>query len=364
MQNKENNNSDFVAKEWPALSVVKFVCVAMMIFVHAHLALITDSYVIADTSGFFYKVTSDFMFVGLFLFTLPIISGAILRMDFGVNIINEKLKDYSFKKVLMTAIFLILAGFFMNAITWSAWYIFSWNVLQLIALSFIVIAVLVKFFSTRAVLLLGMITLIAAEPLRNFLGNMDHSYFGGILVGANNAYVFWPFFPWFSVVAFGFLFAHYFLKYKDSFNFRISAIGIGILFLAIAIFRGEISPYLDPKYIWGPSIFQPKIGLVLAAMGLFCVLVVGANFLFRDIKLRKYGIVNCYSKGILWIYVIQMFASYKLSFLVKSFFPMDKPSLVYFILPVVMLLLSWLVGALSIKLLQEKLIVVRLKKIQ
>lgn len=364
MQNKKSNNQETIIKEWTALSVVKFVCVAMMIFVHAHLVLITDDYAITDTAGFFYKVTSDFMFVGLFLFTLPIISGAILRMDFGEHIVGEKLVDYSLKKVIRAAIFLILAGFFMNAITWTVWYIFSWNVLQLIAVSFVVIALLLKMFSTRIVFLFGAITLLAAEPFRNFFGNVSHSYFASILLGADNCYVFWPFFPWFSVVAFGFLFAHFYLKHKDSLKFRISAISVAVLFLGIAIVRGEISPLLDPKYIWGPSLFQPKIGLVLATMGLFCLLTVIANLFFNNINLKKYGIINSYSKGILWIYVFQMFASYKLAPVIKSFYSMHEPSLAYFILPIIMLLSSWLVGALSIKLLQEKLIVVRLKKIQ
>jgi len=363
MLNKKKYNPDFSIKEWKALSVVKFVCVAAMIFVHAHLVLVTDSYVFTDTSGFFYRVTNNFMFIGLFLFTLPIIAGSILRMNLDGHIVGEKLGEYSFKKIINVAVFISLAGFLMNIFTWGIWYVFSWNVLQLIGLSFVVIAALLKVFSTRAVFLLGIITLFAAQPLRFFLGGFDHFYFVDIFIGANNAFNFWPFFPWFSIVAFGFLFAHYYLRYRDSVKFRISAMGIGILFIAIAIFRGEISPYLDPAYIWGPSLFQPKIGLVFASMGLFCVLAVMANVFFSNIHLKKYGIINSYSKGILWIYAIQMFASYKLSFVIKRFFSIEPSNFAYFILPIGMLLLGWLVGALSIKLLQEKLIVIKLKKI-
>lgn len=363
MLDKENYKPGSFVKEWPALSVVKFVCVAVMIFVHAHMALVTESYAIADTSGFFYKVTSDFMFIGLFLFTLPIIAGFILRMDLDGYIVDGKLKNYNFKKIINIAVFLLLAGFFMNMITMGIWYIFSWNVLQLVGLSFIIIVALIKAFSIRTVFLLGIITLFTAESLRNLLGSFDHFYPVGVLIGGNQSFMLWPFFPWFSVVAFGFLFAHYYLKYNNSAGFKISAMSVGMVFLAVAILRNEISPYLDPAYVLGPSLLQPKISLILASMGLFCVLIVAANFLFNNVHLKKYGIVNSYSKGILWIYVIQMAASYKLSFVVKSFFPMDTPSLAYFILPVSMLLLGWLVGALSIKLLQEKLIVVKLKKL-
>jgi hypothetical protein len=363
MLNEEKYNPHALIKEWPALSVVKFICVSVMIFVHAHMMLVTKSYAFTDTSGFFYKVTSNWMFIGLFLFTLPIIAGAIFRMDLSEYIVGEKLKSYSFKKTISIAIFLALAGFFMNIMTAGMQYVFSWNVLQLIGLSFIVIVALLKVSSIRVVFLAGLTALFLAEPLRNFLNSSADFYLVGVLIGGSKGFMFWPFFPWFSVIVFGFLMAHYYLKYQDSNKFRISAIAMGVSFLAIAIFRGEISPYLNPEYVWGSSLFQPRIGLVLAAMGLFAVMTIGANYFFNGLHLKKYGIINSYSKGILWIYVIQMFVSYQLSLLIKGFFPMDKPSLVYFIFIVGMLLFCWLIGALSIKLLQEKLIVVRLKKV-
>ncbi|MFH1558917.1 MAG: heparan-alpha-glucosaminide N-acetyltransferase domain-containing protein [Patescibacteria group bacterium] len=272
------NNSDRQIKDWPALSVVKFVCLAVLIFVHAHMALITDSGVVINPFGFFYKTTSSFMFLGLFLFILPIIAGAILRMDLDKEFVQGKLrKDYGLGKIIRVAIFLSLTGFFMNMITFGFGYTFSWNVLQLVGLSFIIIVFLMKKFSVRAVGWLGLVTLLAAGPLRNILGSWDYLYFVGIFIGVNNAYVFWPFFPWFGVVVFGFLTAHYYLKYKDSIKFRASLLVMGAALILIAILRGEISPHLDPNYIWGSSLFQPKIGWVFASLGLFCLLVAIGN---------------------------------------------------------------------------------------
>ncbi len=359
------NNLDHQIKEWSALNAVKFVCLAVLIFVHAHMALVTESGVIANPSGFYYQVTSNLMFLGLFLVVLPIIAGAVLRMDLGEEVVQGKLKkNYGFGQIIKTAIWLALAGFFMNMVTFGAGYTFSWNVLQLIGLSFIVIVFLLKAFSVRVVGWLGLATLLAAGPLRNILGSWDYLYFVGIFIGADNAYVFWPFFPWFGVVAFGFLVAHYYLKHKDSVKFRISLLILGAALLSTAILRNESSPYLDPSYAWGASLFQPKIGWVLAALGFFCLLVAVANIFFNQSRFSQYGIINSYSKGILWIYVIQMFASQKLSLLIKRFFSMNEPSVAYFILPVSLLGLGWLIGALSIRFLQEKLIVIRLKKVQ
>ncbi len=360
----QNESSDFNRKEWTALSVVKFICVAVMIFVPIHIMLVTDFDAFKDTSGFFYLATNNLMFISLFVFMLPIIAGVIFRMDLGKNIVDDKLRNYDFKKIINIAIFLTLAGFFMNIAVAGIWHIFSWNILQLMGLSLIIITVLVYWFSVQAVFLLGAITLFAAEPLRNFLATFGHNYISSVLVGANDYFTFWPLFPWFSVIAFGFLFAHYYLKYQDSIKFRLASLLVGTMLVMVAVMRGEVSPYLDPKYFWGSSLFQPKIGFVLAVMGLFCILIIVANYFFNDTKLKKYGIVNSYSKGILWIYIIQMFVSYKLSTLAKNFFSIDSPSIVYFSLIIFMFLLCWPVGALSIKLLHEKLIVVTLKKIQ
>lgn len=353
MNSKNSNNSDSQTTTWPALDVVKFVCVTMMVFIHAHMALITDSYRIINTHGFFYQITNKLMFLGLFLTALPMIAGAVLRMNNNRN----------FGETIKTAIFISLLGFLMNMITWGAGYTFSWNILQLIGLSFIVIVFLEKEFSHRAVFWVSLIVVFLAVPLRNFLGTLDYNYFVSIFIGADNGFIFWPFFPWFGVVGFGFLFAHYYLKYKDSLKFRMSAMLAGIGLLAIAVFRHEISPSLGSKYVWNSSLFQPAIGWVLASMGLFLVLVAVGSFLFNKIKLKKYGIINSYSKGILWIYVAQMFVSYKLSFLVKNFFSMSEPSRAYFILPIFMFLFSWAVGAASIKLLREKRAVIVLRKV-
>ena len=336
--NKKNYNLDYY-KEWVALDIFKFVCMSVMVFVHIHIALITEFNRITNSFGFYYEITNKFMFLGLFLIALPITAGAILRMNFGKHLIHGKLKDYKISKVVWMAIFISLFGFFMNMITWGIKYTFSWNVLQLIGLSFIVIMILLKTFSIRAVFLTGLITMFAIKPLRIFLGDFDYIYFINIFIGTDSYRTFWSFFPWFSVVVFGFLFAHYYLKYKDSIKFRISAMMIGMTLISIAILRNEISPYLDPEYVWGTALSKPTIGWIFASIGFFYVLMVLGNIFFNKIRLRKYGIINCYSKGILWIYIAQMFVGFKLSLLIKEFFPMDEPSYAYFILPIFMILI-------------------------
>ena len=341
-------------KNWAALDVVKFISVLAMILIHSHFVLTTHYYRITDISGFFYRITEKFMFLGLFVMILPMLAGVVL-----------KTYDYfDIKKIIKLAIFISVLGFLMNALTWGPSYVFSWNVLQFLGLSFILISFLMNYFSVREVFLLSLLVLISAGPLRNLLAEFSDIYLVSIFTGADNQYIFWPFFPWFSLVGFGFVFAHIYEKYSNAIRFNISALFMGIFLVLTAVLRNEASPFLDPKYVWGPSLFQPKFGFVLAAIGLFCILISTANILFNNIKLNKYGIINSYSKGILWIYLFQTFFSLYLSVIIKVYFPMNGPRLAYFILPIVMIFLSWYVGAMSIKLLQEKKLIITLKKLR
>ncbi|MCR4330152.1 MAG: DUF1624 domain-containing protein [Candidatus Roizmanbacteria bacterium] len=335
------------------MDVIKFICVAVMVFIHAHLALVADKYyVIAETSGFF-KITDQLMFIGLFITTLPMLAGYVFRMN----------KRYEFEKIIKLAALLSFLGFFMNVVTWGVDYTFSWNILQFISLSFVIIAILVEFFSIYGVFLLSLVTIFGAEFLRSSLSAFSDNYFISIFIGAADGSAYWAFFPWFGVVGLGFLFAHYQLKFKNSSSFRTNVMVGGSLLVAAAFFQGKTGPELGQYSVWSPSIFQPETWLILVIIGFSLALLVLGNTFFNKVRHSKYGIINSYSRGILWIYIAQMFVSYKLSFLVKSFFTVNKPSLVYFAFIIFMFGFSWLVGVLSIKLLQEKKMTIVLRKI-
>lgn len=340
-------------KNWPALDVVKFICVLAMIVVHSHFALATDFYRFADAAGFFYKISEKFMFLSLFVMMLPMLAGAVLRTQESLDI----------RRTVKLASLMAFFGFLMNLLTSGPGYIFSWNVLQFLGLSLVVISILLKYYSIREVFLLSFFSLVFAGPLRSVLGGYGNIYPVGIFIGADNQFIFWPFFPWFSLVGLGFVFTHLYEKYADFEGFNPATFLAGLFLLLIAGLRGEISPYLDPNYVWGPSLFQPKIGFVLAVIGLFCVLIALANIFFNNISLKKYGIINSYSKGIFWIYLYQMSYNFYFSVVLKAFFPMAEPRMAYFILPVLMIFSSWYIGFASIKLFQEKKLIITLKKL-
>ena len=366
MNNVDNNS-------WPALDVFKFICIIVLVFIHAHFVTITDSYSMIVYPGFYYSITSNLMFIGAINNILPILAGCVFMYNFRNNLEKGKIKVIRIKKIFFMALSLSLFGIFMNILTWGLGYAFSWNILQLVAVSLLMISLLAKYISIHAVTALSLLAFFLTEPLKVLLGDYNHIYFISILIGADNHFVFWQFFPWFSFIGLGFIISYYYLRYKDRFSFYLILFIIGICFVATAIIRNEFNVFLDPNYTWGPSLFQPPIGWLLNSIGIFLILFVVLNKTCNNFSLKRYGIVNCFSKGILWIYILQMIVSYHLSYLLKDILPIREaiihPNsivdiLLYFILPVFMMAFSWLIGYLSIKLLGEMRIVIKLRPVR
>lgn len=355
--------SDLHIREWVGLSIIKFICVAVLLFVHIHLMLVTDNFVFVDAASYFYKATDRLMVLSLFIYMLPMLAGALFRVELGNAVTDGTMERIDGERLLRSVVLLVGVGFMMNLVTGGVFYLFSWNVLQLLAVSFVAIVLVMRISSVYGVALVGIAALLIAEPLRNFFGNGAHGYAVNALIGNDKAAMFWPLVPWFGVVAFGFLFAHrYMVKSGKRGAFEGEAIALGGALLGVAMMRGELVPQLDQQYAWG-GLFSPPLGVVLAALGLFSTLVSVANRLFNGKQIKKYGIMNSYSKGILWIYAIQMPVSLWLSATVKRMYPMDVPSIAYMASILFMWLLGWVIGAASIKLLQEKQIVITVKKI-
>ena len=342
-----------------------------MIFVHSVFYLISDYGTVLNKSHFTYPIILNFLFLSWFIFSIPITAGCSLRMYYQSHLKKNRLINFSLKNIIFVGLFLAISGFIMNFLAFGFEFIFAWNVLQFIFLSFIVITILLKLFSVYVLYSVGILSLFITEPLTSILLNKNPNYLLSILIGNPSNLFYWPFFPWFSIVVFGFLVADLYVKLKHSSEFNWIFLSTGILLLSISFFRKELVPGFDPNSIWGPSIYQPKIGVVLAVIGFFSLLIVFANFLTRYIKITKYGIVNSYSKGILWIYLIYMILAYHLGRYIRRILPLEDSliniqntlNLLVIVYPLFFILLAWVIGRTSIKLLQDKRLRIVLKKV-
>ena len=127
------------------------------------------------------------MFIGSINNILPILSGCVFMYNFKENIERDKIRGFSFGRIFLMSISLYFFGVLMNAMTWGFWYSFSWNILQLVAVSIMVIFLLSKYLSIHAVTVLSLLVFFLAEPLRVLFKDYDHIYLISIWILAPNA---------------------------------------------------------------------------------------------------------------------------------------------------------------------------------
>jgi len=101
---------------------------------------------------------------------------------------------------------------------------------------------------------------------------------------------------------------------------------------------------------------------LLSGIGVFIILFLGFQKYSKDIIFFEYGIINIFSKSILFIYLFQMFLSYKLSFFLKKHYIFNTASLGYFVFIAFVLISSYLFGAIVFYLLNKKKFVINLIK--
>jgi hypothetical protein len=154
--------------------------------------------------------------------------------------------------------------------------------------------------------------------------------------------------------------ADLYIKYEDSPKFNAIFVALGILLMSISVLRRELVPEFDPNSIWGTAIFQPKLGVVLAVIGFFSLLIVFANSLTQLIKIKKFGIINSYSKGILWIYLIYMVVTYRSAAFISSNFSTSLTTIILFLISI--LIFAWIIGTIYVRYVYGKRWLIVLKK--
>jgi len=221
------------------------------------------------------------------------------------------LKNEKFIHVVKRSVFLIILGYLVNLLTWGKGEFFDWDVLQFIGVSFVVLLIIVRFFPIWFLWVPLAAVLFLAPLMRVVLNSFNLNYFAAVLVGNNEGSFFWPFFPWFSFIVYGFLVSHYILtcvnKKKIYFVLQISS----LIILVYALYNSSLFVSDDIRNIWGPGVFQAPALTLLADIGVFNLLLIFADVLIK-IKTSVFGIFNTFSKGILWIYVLHIPVGYHL----------------------------------------------------
>ncbi len=323
--------------------LLKFFCVFFMVFNHCILWFLWFSGPLND-SNFFYSAFKKFLFLGWFSYSIPAIAGFSLRDYFQNYWRDNSFSSLPMGKITGASAVICLLGFFTNYMIYNWNAAFMWDVLQFLAFSFVTIAFLTKVTPSYYIYLIGLLVLFSTEWLRCALPIQSQNYFVIMLIGDPNGNNFWPLFPWFSIVVFGFWLGDCYLKYSSRQTNLLFAY-VAIIFMAVAWYRDELVPGLTESFSFGAALFQAPVGMVFAVMGFFCFLALCSLFLSQRLKVKKYGLIKSFSKGILWIYILQMIIGDKLSAFLIYTFPKANPIFMFFSFFFFMIGLCWAIGA-------------------
>ena len=314
---------------WKALDAMKALCVLAMVIFHSIFWLLTsdDQIFISEEILMFQSLDSSFMILlsfvaifGLLPPMIPMTAGTALRFHLrkrwskNSNKLNKK---YPLSTLLKRTLFLVILGIFLNLLAWGFDDIFSWDVLFFISFSFVLITLFSKIFSIYLLIFISFAGVFITPFIRKLFLNFDEFYIGIILVGDLIGDHYWPIFPWIFLVIFGLCVAHFYLILNRKTFYKLFLIS-GLILMGAAIFSGNFFFEMESSNLWGKTIFQPPTTTLLGIMGLFNILIVIFDKVLTKIKLKKYGLINSFSKGILWVYILHTIIFYRISEVVVS----------------------------------------------
>ncbi len=337
---------------WSGLDGAKFLCILFMVFIHATFWLVTDQDEVMNTRSFLYPIINHTTFLGLFPLSLPITAGCGLRFYLEKIRTHTDWESFRLLPLLKISIGIMLLGYVMTLLTWGGGHAFEWDVLHFVGLSYLVIALALKVTTVPVFAVLGFFSFLLTDIVRQLVG-ANPGFLGAVLVGDQSGDFFWPFFPWFSTVVFGFVLAHCYIRFGKSSRFQWGLGLIALLGLGFAYTNQDLALVLDPQFVWGPGVFQPPLGFIVGLMGFFSLLLLIFDGLNAYWPPSPNGVVRSFSQGILWIYLAHIIVGARLAQLYVKWIPLSLWTVLLFAF--LMILFSWFVGRLSVRLAEKQL---------
>jgi uncharacterized membrane protein len=359
---------------WPGFDFIKFLCILFMVLVHSFYWLATTYGLMRlDPTDFAYRVIPFAMLVGVFPLMLPFTAGCVFRLTLAAGPALPPLPWERVRSIAVSCAAVAFLGFCMNFLCSGITVFFAWNVLQTAGLAIVVIALLVRRGRIWPVAVAAAAALVLATPLRDWVSlGTGSPYALKVLLGDPTGYHVWPFLPWFPTVAAGFGLAHAYLGRSSDARFFWGSLLAGALLVGWAGLSGELIPAYDHYDLVGAAIFIARPAFVAGVVGISLCLTAFATRCFAGRPFAPRGIVICFGRGILWIYLIHMvvgvwidrlllFRLDKAAVLRHPLVPVHLAALVG--LPVALVLLSWGVGWAAVRLLGGKRLRITLRKV-
>lgn len=281
----------------------------------------------------------------LFSLAIPISAGIIYRDRLSRFVAGDRLLYLPMGSIFKDALFLHLLECFVRSVAFGLDSFFDWSELKFISLSMILIALLgrIRLF---LIPLLGFLILAISPWIHHELNSFSDHYFIKILIGNNGHGFFWPLFPWFFSLAFGFTFHHFYLTIPRSF-FNCTILTLSLL-LSLIWMQLPSLDLIEYHNVTGGKMYWPGLGFFVIYIDAFLLTFLLGSLLTRFIHFQNQGLIHCLSKGILLTYIF----IYTLGHELNSFFLSHStlsPLASLIILLMAFLFISLLIGRLALK---------------
>lgn len=288
-----------------ALALIKSLGVFGMIAIHVFFEMISVDEVMVTGHSLARAIDSAAILIfAMPALMLPMLAACSARLRWNQYFSQPRLPREAWTPIMASAVGLavieIALGWWLGEISNPhVFFPYTFDALQLVALSFLVIAGLTALTPRWTLLAAGLVIVVLPsfyEPAREsflwlmFKGDPDKSFY-------------WPPFPWLGANLMAFWYADRLLASKDPLRFWKRAIGPLSVAALIAVILHEVPLALDPKQIWGESVFAAEWPLIAELL----FFVVGSMGLGLWLYRRK-GVLSplnpavLLGRGVFWIY--------------------------------------------------------------
>jgi len=322
------------------LDIMKAIGIFFMIILHVFLWWnLTDDFGTSVVSEDFKEMFLFLKLISFLVFFIPITAGA------AFYIYLQKFSKEKIMAAVKRAIPLLALGYLTSVLAFGMDDVLAWDVLHFISISFLFLLIF-SYFPLYYLGVFSFITILLAPFLRNLFENLNSNYFIIIIAGNQTGDHYWAFFPWFGFMGFGYLMMYLHTSgifSKKTFS-RIMIVGsLAIIFGSMLL--GDFIIKEDLLNLWGPAIFAPPTSRLFANLAIFTIMfIVLTNYSIKSAP--KFGVVNSFSKGILWIYIVHLIVGFNFITYMKNYFYGTKYILITTFL---LMALAYFVGIIVIK---------------
>lgn len=342
------------SNSWPALELLKALAIAAMVINHSWAFVISPQDLLENRESISLAWARIFHFFCFFNIWIPAIAGTTLRLQENMG---KRLSECAFR----WGIVLALGGYAFALWDSSPDILRSFNPLHFMALSFIFIALLLKWAPLRFFPWItgGFIILaLFVDPLRNGLGNhTNQSFFRAVLLGSEN--VGWSLIPWFGLVLVGFSFSELYLRSKNPKKLLAILAVCGLLVSIGSLLVEQSQDFIKRQTVLDQysTLQMPRLLWLAVFSGYVAVLSTITLVYNRNTKLLK-EFSDPLAISSFWLFFIQ----FPIMILSSSAFESFSFELRAFCFPLFVLLWCFILGRLIIEIGRKKLTISIVKR--